>query len=183
MADHEDQPIAENPPSGGRKRLRLLDDESLNDELREKREAREAQKLETRITVLETVKSIFDVFGDRDAIREAFAAQAALPQTPPATPPEQQTRRGRHTASAHPAAKGGKGDLALLGDNPAVSFRTAAKFLGIGVRQVQKLVKKGCLSAGGGRNHRKVTTASVKQHAGLSIEKPNNPELQRTQAN
>lgn len=54
-----------------------------------------------------------------------------------------------------------KGDPALLANKETVSYKTAELFLGIGVRQVQKLVKAGTLEVRGLGLNKRITTQSL----------------------
>jgi hypothetical protein len=57
-----------------------------------------------------------------------------------------------------------KGDSALLNGKESVSFRTAEHYLGIGERQRQSLIKRGCLNVVGQAHNRRITTGSLRMY-------------------
>ncbi|MFN7939114.1 MAG: 7-cyano-7-deazaguanine synthase [Bryobacteraceae bacterium] len=68
-------------------------------------------------------------------------------------------------------SKSKKGDVSLLGGKLLVSMATAEKYLGVGQRQRQKLIKSGDLTVEGKGQNRKITTKSLQSY--LPPEIPN----------
>jgi len=57
-----------------------------------------------------------------------------------------------------------KGDVTLLGNSHAVTFKTAERYLGITVRHRQNLMKSGVLQIEGKGQNRRITVASLKTY-------------------
>lgn len=70
----------------------------------------------------------------------------------------------RRTHQSPTAASSGKGNVKLLADKQAVTFRTAEQYLGIGERQRQNLIRSGALKVEGKGQNRKITTESLKAY-------------------
>ncbi len=85
--------------------------------------------------------------------------------------PRSENAQNGHRSDADERNRERKGDLSLLGERLAGTFRTAQQYLGISERHRQNLIRRGSLEVQGKGHNKQITTESLKKY--LPPKKPN----------